>query len=48
MTAIPAELALLGTATDTEVAERIGRTPWAVTQKRCGLDIPPARDWRRR
>jgi hypothetical protein len=39
-----AELALLGTAPDAEVAEMIGRTERAVTLKRSRLGIPMARD----
>jgi hypothetical protein len=39
----PEELSELGGATDTKVAERIGRTLSAVAHKRITLGIPPAR-----
>ncbi len=41
------EIAQLGTATDAEVAARIGRTPSAVVQKRIALGIPRWRVQRR-
>jgi hypothetical protein len=37
------ERALLGTAPDEGVAARISRTPGAVCQKRCQLEIPTFR-----
>jgi hypothetical protein len=36
------ELRLLGTDSDSAVAERIGRTPGAVAQKRCALGVAAA------
>jgi hypothetical protein len=38
----PEEVSQLSTATDAEVAERIGRTASADAQKRIALGIPPA------
>src|SRR5262245_9864640 len=43
-----AQLRLLGTAPDAEVARRVGRTQDAVRQKRCKLGIPNPFDGRRR
>jgi hypothetical protein len=42
------QLALLAKVPDAEPAARTGRTVGAVRQKRTGLDIPSARDRRRR
>jgi hypothetical protein len=39
---------LLGTAPDEEVAARTGKTPAAVTRKRCLLGIPTFCERRRR
>ena len=39
------ELALLGTATNGELARRIGRTEGAVTSKRSDLGIPHPNGW---
>jgi len=43
----PEQLALLGTAPGEEVAAPTGKTPAAVTRKRCLLGIPAFRDRRR-
>ena len=43
-----AEIALLGTLPDREVADRTGRSLTRVTQKRIGLGIPNRFDGRRR
>ena len=43
----PEQLALLGAAADEEIAARTGKTPAAVTYKRCLLGIPTFCDRRR-
>jgi len=43
-----AQVALLGTLPDAEVARRIGRTELAVCLKRCKLGIETAHDGRRK